>query len=67
MVGTSLVLEQVMSSQTSKNFSAERVLGTEVSLARTPNYSDIKTVICYHTLANKKRGSDLDEAHDMQL
>ena len=56
-----------MSSQTCKNSSAERVLGPEVSLARTPNYSDIKTVICYHTLENKECGSDLDEAHDMQL
>jgi len=67
MVGTALVLEQVRSSQTYKNSTAERVLGPEVSLARTPNYSDIKTVICYHILAIKECGSDLDEAHDMLL
>jgi hypothetical protein len=67
MVGTALVLDQVRSSQTCKNFTAEYVLGPEVSLATTPNYSDIKPVICYHTMRIKECGSDLDDAHDMQL
>jgi len=53
MVGTALVLDQVRSSHTCKNSTAECFLGPEVSLARTPNYSDIKTAICYHTLTIK--------------
>jgi hypothetical protein len=67
MVGTALVLDQVRSSHNCKNSTAQCVLGPEVSLARTPNYSDIKTAICYHTLTIKECASDLDEAHDMRL
>jgi hypothetical protein len=65
MVGMALVLDQVRSSQTGKNSTAECVLGPEVSLARTPNFSDVKAVVCYHTLTIKECCSGLDEAHDM--